>query len=1017
MKVLLISMILLCSNQSINSLKLVSINHINNIDLTTEARLVNSALADVSSTIKSSHSFIGVDEAESILKQKSFQRLRNSIDRWNQIGDRFNNAKNNNQQSLLDEVSKSIAISKALIGHFLYRSKQEKKALPLLESACPLLWGNIHDMEIDILLDCYTALGNMYLKNDMQTSLEAIQIDLITNMPWLKYTLIDNAIEKSHTFELNSIELIKLVIDLTVIEREIISTETRRAWTTIDEIRLSMNTLVAEFSVSNSKEKKLSVLNKSKQIVDDLLERHKIASVEAMKKLVNQLKNSTIASNDIPQGLNEGNVDEHIIKISSSIIDYLKVEIEKEAIYYLDIMEGVIDNGKLYIYSQVMNRGNTLFSNLNQRSHGFQSKAEVYQVMEYIITKHENYNPNNSFAPFSNKKNPKSEKNNNQSIKKSNDKDKDKDNKKNKFKSKNGFYDSYSIVISAIVGIAILGITKLLKNVSNKQNLTRVNKSKRFNKVATHAESKYLAFLKRTQQFFNYFLKYERKAASDISSEILDELILQELIEKDKSTKKLSGKKEKNLKDSKASKKKKNDSNTTTESKTESKSGHEMNEKNKTASDELRNVSSSSSDMPSYPKHYYDNNKSSGTSSLSVNTTLSQYNDINDYMYSIISSNDNDEKWIGVTGNQNRKKTKSPTDKLPVTPPRKENSNFDSKNSKSQKNNKNFQNQEKNKAKPKPKALGISPTTTDVSNNLSKSPSSSKASPKDYRPISSTELPTNKSVLGYSTSPSSSSSPSNCVSQPSVSSTDIEDRSTDDSDQSIDNDQSPFISQEQQQQQQQQLQYFMRHPNFQGFTNEIPLNGIPGGETLPVNPIMNNNNFYGTGIPQFPTNGNVMNPPMYTFQGPDGQVYIMPHPMQMHPYLPQMPPDVSCFIPQMPPPYNIHPGNFTSTTPPLPTESRDELISRIRLQIEYYFSDENLSKDQYLKSNMDDDGYVPLAKINSFRRIQQLRADTSMVLEAVKASSKLLVIESIGDDEGIENNLEKTKICSITWKK
>jgi hypothetical protein len=36
---------------------------------------------------------------------------------------------------------------------------------------------------------------------------------------------------------------------------------------------------------------------------------------------VNQLKNSTIASNDIPQGLNEGNVDEHIIKISSSVID------------------------------------------------------------------------------------------------------------------------------------------------------------------------------------------------------------------------------------------------------------------------------------------------------------------------------------------------------------------------------------------------------------------------------------------------------------------------------------------------------------------------------------------------------------------------------------------------------------------------------------------------------------------------------------------------------------------------
>ncbi|ONM29932.1 La-related protein 1C [Zea mays] len=57
---------------------------------------------------------------------------------------------------------------------------------------------------------------------------------------------------------------------------------------------------------------------------------------------------------------------------------------------------------------------------------------------------------------------------------------------------------------------------------------------------------------------------------------------------------------------------------------------------------------------------------------------------------------------------------------------------------------------------------------------------------------------------------------------------------------------------------------------------------------------------------------------------------------------------------------------------PLPASPQDVLIdpSRKNLleQIEYYFSDDNLCKDLYLRQHMDGQGWVPLPLIAGFRQ-------------------------------------------------
>lgn len=84
----------------------------------------------------------------------------------------------------------------------------------------------------------------------------------------------------------------------------------------------------------------------------------------------------------------------------------------------------------------------------------------------------------------------------------------------------------------------------------------------------------------------------------------------------------------------------------------------------------------------------------------------------------------------------------------------------------------------------------------------------------------------------------------------------------------------------------------------------------------------------------------------------------------------------------MPPPIYDYYGNplphMPLQMPPVPEIVG--LVLAVRAQIEYYFSPENLCRDDYLRSAMDVEGYVSLGLICKFNRIRAFNATPLMVL-------------------------------------
>ncbi|CAG9855200.1 unnamed protein product [Phyllotreta striolata] len=61
----------------------------------------------------------------------------------------------------------------------------------------------------------------------------------------------------------------------------------------------------------------------------------------------------------------------------------------------------------------------------------------------------------------------------------------------------------------------------------------------------------------------------------------------------------------------------------------------------------------------------------------------------------------------------------------------------------------------------------------------------------------------------------------------------------------------------------------------------------------------------------------------------------------------------------------------------------------IRNQIEYYFSEDNLNRDFFLRRKMDVEGYLPVTLIASFHRVQALTSNVALIVEAISSSDKL----------------------------
>ncbi|XP_075514622.1 la-related protein 1C-like isoform X1 [Primulina tabacum] len=70
------------------------------------------------------------------------------------------------------------------------------------------------------------------------------------------------------------------------------------------------------------------------------------------------------------------------------------------------------------------------------------------------------------------------------------------------------------------------------------------------------------------------------------------------------------------------------------------------------------------------------------------------------------------------------------------------------------------------------------------------------------------------------------------------------------------------------------------------------------------------------------------------------------------------------------------------------------LPSKIVSQIDYYFSDENLVKDTFLRQKMDVDGWVPINLIANFKKIRELADNVQLILDALRASN---VVEIQGE--------------------
>ena len=72
----------------------------------------------------------------------------------------------------------------------------------------------------------------------------------------------------------------------------------------------------------------------------------------------------------------------------------------------------------------------------------------------------------------------------------------------------------------------------------------------------------------------------------------------------------------------------------------------------------------------------------------------------------------------------------------------------------------------------------------------------------------------------------------------------------------------------------------------------------------------------------------------------------------------------------------------------------DELKQAVMLQIEYYLSRENLARDTFLVNQMNAQAYAPIALIAGFSKMKSFTTDMSVIMEAIKLSTKLEVDEA-----------------------
>lgn len=94
--------------------------------------------------------------------------------------------------------------------------------------------------------------------------------------------------------------------------------------------------------------------------------------------------------------------------------------------------------------------------------------------------------------------------------------------------------------------------------------------------------------------------------------------------------------------------------------------------------------------------------------------------------------------------------------------------------------------------------------------------------------------------------------------------------------------------------------------------------------------------------------------------------------------------------------------------------TEEQIKEYVRHQIEYYFSNENLEYDLFLRGKMDLNGYIPLSVISAFNRVKSLSRDFQLIVNAVK-QSETLELKPIFDSSNREDYLVRCKINATKW--
>ncbi|XP_078173678.1 winged-helix DNA-binding transcription factor family protein [Carex rostrata] len=145
----------------------------------------------------------------------------------------------------------------------------------------------------------------------------------------------------------------------------------------------------------------------------------------------------------------------------------------------------------------------------------------------------------------------------------------------------------------------------------------------------------------------------------------------------------------------------------------------------------------------------------------------------------------------------------------------------------------------------------------------------------------------------------------------------------------------------------------------------------------------------------------VRGPPPPAAVAPPPPPFIPTSPQPRPQYVPMPFPDMSSqmYYYQVPPSPEMMRGmqfvaHPVASPSPFMMQQLDPQFFTLLMQIEYYFSFENLCKDIFLRRNMDEQGWVPISLVAGFKRVKQITNNLQFIMDTLQLSS---VVEVQGD--------------------